>query len=220
MCARARLLHYTYCAIRPYHPSLFHSMLLAFVFLTGNQSYLPQEPLIRRDKGDTLSLRFLFLDILGRHILNQHCLAYGLAYGLFLLPPKSPPFFTSRYNTLLVFLALLRPSSALLDPIPRFSSLGSGPPHNGAISLGRRVGVAPSLSLSHTLLVFLALLRPSSALLDPIPRFPSLGSGPPHNGAISLGRRVGVAPSLSLSLSLSLSRLPDLSPIPYPLSHL
>ena len=54
VCARARLLHYTYCAIRPY-PML----RLALVFPRGNQSYLPQKPLIRRDKGNTLSLRFL-----------------------------------------------------------------------------------------------------------------------------------------------------------------
>ena len=46
-------------AIRPCHPS--HSMPLALILPRGDQWYLLRKPLVRRDRGDTLSLLVQFL---------------------------------------------------------------------------------------------------------------------------------------------------------------
>ena len=43
-------------AIRPCHPINSHSMSLALILPRGDQWYLLRKPLIRRDRGDTLSL--------------------------------------------------------------------------------------------------------------------------------------------------------------------
>ena len=78
-------------AIRPCHPS--HSMPLALILPRGDQWYLLRKPLIRRDRGDTLSLlvhsylspEYLVLppllprcslDYLGWQLLNQPFLFY------------------------------------------------------------------------------------------------------------------------------------------------
>ena len=81
-------------------------------------------------------LPFYSLDILGRHLLNQHY--YIIVY--FCSPSARVfPVFHIVSTILLRFLALLHPSSALPDPVPRLSSLGVGPPHDTTVSLGRRV---------------------------------------------------------------------------------
>ena len=73
------------------------------------------------------------LDILGRHLLDQNSLVY-----FFSTTARVSPVFHVVSITLLGFLALTRPSSALLGLVFRLPSLGSGSPHDATVSLGRR----------------------------------------------------------------------------------
>ena len=114
-------------AIRLCHPS--HSIPLALILPRGDQWYLLRKPLIRRDKGDTLSLlvQFLFKPWVPRAPPPASLLLSrlsGLAAAgptlsflhIFLFPPKSPPFPTWRLQLFWRVFALLRLSSA--PPIP------------------------------------------------------------------------------------------------------
>ena len=82
----------------------------------------------------SLFVHFLFIDVQRQHLLNQHSPVYVLAPS----SRVSPAFYITS-NTLLEFLALLCPSSALLDHVPHLPSVGSGPSHNTTVSLGRRI---------------------------------------------------------------------------------
>ena len=73
------------------------------------------------------------LDILGRHLLNQD----SLVYVFFFFRQVSPVAHIAPI-TLLWFHVLLRPSSTFPGPSPHFPSLGSDPPHDATVFLGRR----------------------------------------------------------------------------------
>ena len=106
-----------------------------------------------------LSSSFLFhrylIDILGRHLLNQHCLVHAFfSYRPINSLPRFPHrFYNSHFWSFLRFSA--SPPPSFPDYLPRLPSLGSGTPHDATVSLERRVlrlwllvtvGVAPSLS--------------------------------------------------------------------------
>ena len=74
------------------------------------------------------------LDYLGRQQRKHFFFVY-----VFSLSAQVFPVSQIASTTSLRFLALLRLSSALPNPVPRILSLGSGPQHDAMVSLGRRV---------------------------------------------------------------------------------
>ena len=104
-------------------------MPLALILPRGDQWYLLRKPLIRRDKGDTLSLLVQFLlklrvpcapppaSLLISTIFELAATGPTLPFlHLFLVPPKSPPFPPWRlqlFSGFLRFLASFSPSPTL-----------------------------------------------------------------------------------------------------------
>ena len=130
-------------AIRPCHPS--HSMPLALILPRVDQWYLLRKPLIRRDKGDTLSLLVQLLlkpwvpcaappaSLLLSRWSGLAATGPTLSFlHIFLVPPKSPPFPTWPLQIFCGFLRFF----ASLPPSPILSSFRSRyPPRSVPIIL-------------------------------------------------------------------------------------
>ena len=80
-------------------------------------------------------LPLYFLHLPGQYLLNQHSLFSTFSCPSARVSPRVP----HRVLTLVGLFALLRLSSALLDPVSRLPSRGSGSPHDATVLLGRSV---------------------------------------------------------------------------------
>ena len=106
--------------------------------------------------------------------LNQHSFAYVfLSYH-----PSLLHFSHCVYNSQ-GFLTLLHPSSGLHGPVPRLPSLGSGPPQDATVSLGRQV-LRLLLLVTRWRHLISRVFHPISIIVS-LRRFPGYVSPPPSS---------------------------------------